>query len=80
VIIWLDAQLSPELAGWMEATFGTQCRHVRDLGLPVPKTRKYSNKPAECIALQHRRIIVILRNQSDCGGMVFGEQEPGGRT
>jgi predicted nuclease of predicted toxin-antitoxin system len=33
VIIWLDAQLSPQLAGWMEATFGIQCRHVRDLDL-----------------------------------------------
>jgi predicted nuclease of predicted toxin-antitoxin system len=33
VIIWLDAQLSPQLARWIEETFQVQCLHVRDLGL-----------------------------------------------
>ncbi|MGB7951759.1 MAG: DUF5615 family PIN-like protein [Candidatus Binatia bacterium] len=33
MIIWLDAQLSPQLVGWMEATFGIACHHVRELGL-----------------------------------------------
>ncbi len=33
MILWLDAQLPPLLAAWIEASFGVQCRAVRDLGL-----------------------------------------------
>jgi predicted nuclease of predicted toxin-antitoxin system len=33
VIIWLDAQLSPGLALWITETIGTECLHVRNLGL-----------------------------------------------
>ena len=33
MIVWLDAQLSPRLARWIEETFGVECLHVRDLGL-----------------------------------------------
>ena len=32
MIVWLDAQLSPQLARWIEETFGIECLHVRDLG------------------------------------------------
>lgn len=31
--IWLDAQLSPQLARWIAETFGGECLHLRDLGL-----------------------------------------------
>ena len=31
--IWLDAQLSPALAPWIESTFGLETRALRDLGL-----------------------------------------------
>lgn len=31
--LWLDAQLSPSVAVWIEATFGVECRAIRDLGL-----------------------------------------------
>ena len=31
--IWLDAQLPPSVAAWIEATFDVECRAVRDLGL-----------------------------------------------
>ena len=31
--IWIDAQLSPALAGWITATFGVSAIAVRDLGL-----------------------------------------------
>lgn len=31
--IWIDAQLSPELARWITETFGLQAHAVRDLGL-----------------------------------------------
>lgn len=33
MIVWLDAQLSPRLARWIEETFEVECVHVRDLGL-----------------------------------------------
>jgi predicted nuclease of predicted toxin-antitoxin system len=33
VTIWLDAQISPRLARWIEETFTVECLHVRDLGL-----------------------------------------------
>lgn len=33
MIVWLDAQLSPRLARWIEETFGAECLHVRDLSL-----------------------------------------------
>ena len=31
--IWLDAQLSPALAGWMQAECGVAARPIRELGL-----------------------------------------------
>ena len=31
--LWLDAQLSPALCGWLEAEFGLTATPVRDLGL-----------------------------------------------
>lgn len=33
MIIWVDAQLSPSIAGWITATFGIEAHAVRDLGL-----------------------------------------------
>jgi len=37
VIFWIDAQLSPQLAPWMEDTFKTKAYAVRDLGLREAK-------------------------------------------
>ena len=33
VTLWVDAQLSPSLAGWLRRTFGVDAEAVRDLGL-----------------------------------------------
>jgi predicted nuclease of predicted toxin-antitoxin system len=33
MVLWIDAQLSPELAHWLTSTFGVQATAVRDLGL-----------------------------------------------
>jgi predicted nuclease of predicted toxin-antitoxin system len=33
MIIWIDAQLSPALAKWIETTLGVQARAIRDVGL-----------------------------------------------
>lgn len=32
-MIWVDAQLSPALAPWIQATFGIPCLALRDVGL-----------------------------------------------
>ena len=32
MMIWIDAQLSPSLAGWITQTFGIEAQAVRDLG------------------------------------------------
>lgn len=31
--IWLDAQLSPQLAPWIEQTFGISCKPLKEIGL-----------------------------------------------
>jgi predicted nuclease of predicted toxin-antitoxin system len=33
VTIWLDAQISPQLARWIADVFAVDCHHVRDIGL-----------------------------------------------
>lgn len=33
MIIWIDAQLSPSLAKWIETTLGVQAHALRDVGL-----------------------------------------------
>ncbi len=33
MVVWVDAQLSPALAGWLRQAFGPDAAAVRDLGL-----------------------------------------------
>lgn len=33
MIVWLDAQLSPQLAPWLTQRFGVEARAIRDIGL-----------------------------------------------
>ncbi len=33
MIIWLDAQISPALAPWIQSTFGVETHALRDTGL-----------------------------------------------
>jgi len=40
MILWLDAQLPPTLAPWIEATFGIATQPVRDLGMTSAKDTK----------------------------------------
>lgn len=37
--IWIDAQLSPELAVWISETFGVESHSVRDLGFREARDR-----------------------------------------
>lgn len=36
---WIDAQLAPNLAGWITSTFGVPAKALRDLGLRDAKDR-----------------------------------------
>ncbi len=38
--IWVDAQLSPAIATWLEQNFGIEARAVRDLGLRKASDRE----------------------------------------
>ena len=33
MVVWVDAQVSPAVAGWLHRTFGVDAHAVRDLGL-----------------------------------------------
>jgi len=39
VILWVDAQLSPQLAPWLTATFGVHAHSLRHLGMQRAKDR-----------------------------------------
>jgi len=40
LIVWIDAQLSPDLAPWVTGTFGVEAFAIRDLGLRDAKDRE----------------------------------------
>jgi predicted nuclease of predicted toxin-antitoxin system len=40
LILWIDAQLSPQLAAWIAREFGVAAAPVRDLGLRNAKDRE----------------------------------------
>ena len=40
MIVWIDAQLSPDVALWITGTFGVEARAIRDLGLRDAKDRE----------------------------------------
>ncbi len=33
LVVWLDAQLSPTIPGWLQSDFGVMAHAIRDLGL-----------------------------------------------
>lgn len=57
MIVWLDAQLSPALAPWLESRFGLTARAVRDLGLRDAKDQ------AIFVAARAAGAIVITKDQ-----------------
>jgi predicted nuclease of predicted toxin-antitoxin system len=58
LIIWIDAQLAPDLAPWITEAFGVQARPVRDLGLLQAKDREIYQAAREAGA-------VIMTKDSD---------------
>ena len=51
MIIWIDAQLSPELASWITHSFGVDAVAVRDLGLLHAKDRAIYEAAREAAAI-----------------------------
>jgi len=51
--IWLDAHLPPSAAAWIQATFGVECRAVRDLGLRDAKDHEifHAARDAEAVVM-----------------------------
>jgi predicted nuclease of predicted toxin-antitoxin system len=56
--IWIDAQLPPQLASWLNSAFGLQARPVRDLGL-----REAEDEPIFMAARQEG--VVVMTKDSD---------------
>lgn len=49
--IWLDAQISPLIAGWIKDKFGIEAMPVRDLGLKDASDRMIFEKAKEANAI-----------------------------
>lgn len=58
MIIWIDAQLSPQLAKWVAAELNIQAVAVRELGLREAKD-------AEIFAAAREAHVVVLTKDSD---------------
>ena len=56
--IWIDAQLSPSLAGWITQTLGVSATAVRDLGLR-------DAKDFEIFQAAHDPEVVVLTKDAD---------------
>ncbi len=56
MIIWIDAQLSPQIALWFGAMFDVQVRAVRDLGLREAKDREIY------MAAREHNVIVMTKD------------------
>jgi len=57
VIVWVDAQLSPELAPWLTERFAIEAAHVRDLGL------RDAEDPEIFSAARTADVVVLTKDQ-----------------
>lgn len=80
MIVWLDAQLSPRLARWIEETFGVECLHVRDLGLRNAEDPEIFQKARDAVSVVMTKdedfIRLVERNGPPpqlCGSEASGE-------
>jgi predicted nuclease of predicted toxin-antitoxin system len=66
--IWLDAQLSPDIAAWITFEFGYECIAVRDLGL-----RDASD--IEIFEAAKRADIVLITKDGELFGSAVGTHQ-----
>ena len=58
MILWIDAQLSPDLAPWISESFKIEAHAVRDLGLEAAKDREIFKAAKEAA-------VVVMTKDSD---------------
>jgi predicted nuclease of predicted toxin-antitoxin system len=65
VKIWVDAQISPDIAQWFGATYGIEALPVKDLGLRDATDRNIflAAREARAVVLTKDRDLVDLANQ-----------------
>jgi predicted nuclease of predicted toxin-antitoxin system len=65
MIIWIDAQLSPALANWIETTLGIKASALRDVGLRDATDREIfrAARAADAIVMTKDSDFVTLHNQ-----------------
>ena len=65
MIVWIDAQLSPELSRWLNERFAVEAIHVRDLGfVPAKDTTIFAAaRKAGALVLRKGRDFVDLVRQ-----------------
>jgi predicted nuclease of predicted toxin-antitoxin system len=66
MILWLDAQLSPQLAPWLESKFGVATSAVRDLGLRDATDREIfaaAREAGAVVITKDRDFILLLAAQ-----------------
>jgi predicted nuclease of predicted toxin-antitoxin system len=65
LIVWIDAQLSPQLARWLSLKYGIEASAVRDLGLRNAKDREIflAARRADAVVLTKDRDFVALLEQ-----------------
>jgi predicted nuclease of predicted toxin-antitoxin system len=51
VKVWIDAQLSPDLAAWISESFGTEAAAVRELGFATADDRAIFNAARDAAAV-----------------------------
>ena len=71
--LWLDAQLSPEMAVWVTQHFGIETIAVRDAGLRSAKDKGIFNAAKQAD-------IVLITKDSDFSDRVLPQLDSCGRT
>ena len=74
MIIWLDAQISPFLAEWIQSEFNIEAKAVRDLGLR-DATDKYifeQARLANTIVITKDIVFKILRDNHGAPPKIIG--------
>lgn len=58
--VWLDAQLSPMIADWINKNYNVSCKAVREVGLKDAADRKYLMKPRKLMQSLLRKILISV--------------------
>jgi predicted nuclease of predicted toxin-antitoxin system len=68
VIVWVDAQLSPALAPWIQQQFALEAVSVRALGLRDSKDREIFEAAKAASAIVLTKVEGVSKLRSRCNG------------